>query len=106
MTQIYVIKVHFLLDNAKLFRRFNSLEILKQSKKNQKVYYANAIFYRVSVVNFLYPLLFIPYYSPSSFSAIALPSASHCAFTSGVIACFISTGSPTGSKCNLVSFHS
>lgn len=36
-------------------------------------------------------------YSASSFSAIALPRASHCAFTSGVIACFISTGSPTGS---------
>lgn len=36
-------------------------------------------------------------YSASSFSAIALPRASHCAFTSGVIACFISTGSPTAS---------
>ena len=36
-------------------------------------------------------------YSANSFSAIALPRASHCAFTSGVIACFISTGSPTGS---------
>ena len=37
------------------------------------------------------------FYSASNFSAIALPSASHCAFTSGVIACFISTGSPTAS---------
>ncbi len=34
MTQIYVTKVHFLLDNAKFFHRFNSLEILKKSKKN------------------------------------------------------------------------
>lgn len=46
-------------------------------------------------------------YSPfSNRSPMALPNASHCAFTSGVMACFISTGSPTASKCKRVSFHS
>ena len=44
--------------------------------------------------------------SEISLSAIALPRASQRVRTSAFTACFISTGSPTASKCRALSFHS
>ncbi len=87
-TRFSVANIRFLLDFTKFYRNLHGIfKVFKQRKSGK------------TTVNAVNPSCFsaLKLYSASSFSAIALPRASHCAFTSGVIACFISTGSPTGS---------
>lgn len=87
-TRFSVANIRFLLDFTKFYRNLHGIfKVFKQRKSGK------------TTVNSVNPSCSsaLKLYSASSFSAIALPRASHCAFTSGVIACFISTGSPTGS---------
>ena len=88
MTQFSVTNIRFLHDFTKFYRNYTDfLKVFKQRKSGK------------TTVNSVNPSCSsaLKLYSANSFSAIALPRASHCAFTSGVIACFISTGSPTAS---------
>lgn len=84
-TRFSVANIRFLLDFTKFYRNLHGIfKVFKQRKSGK-----TTVNPRCSSA--------LKLYSASSFSAIALPRASHCAFTSGVIACFISTGSPTAS---------
>lgn len=89
-TRFSVANIRFLLDFTKFYRNLHGIfKVFNKERAEKQLLTVNSVNPSCSSA--------LKLYSASSFSAIALPSASHCAFTSGVIACFISTGSPTGS---------
>lgn len=89
-TRFSVANIRFLHNFTKFYRNLHGIFKVFNKERAEK---------QLLTVNSVNPSCFsaLKLYSASSFSAIALPRASHCAFTSRVIACFISTGSPTAS---------